>query len=159
MALCLLFAALHEAGHIIPLLVFGASFKEIRFYLLRLEIKSKANHISVAAEYISILGGSFVNLLIALVFLVVEKREEAILSAAFAALNLLPVKGLDGGEILGNILSKYYSEKASRNALKLCGVVFGTMILLIGCISLINQYNPLLLLLGVMFLINTFTDN
>ncbi len=89
----LLFASLHEAGHLISLYLLGGKADKITlsFYGIGLTHSSKLGR---GREFIFLLSGCFINLIF--VFLNI-KRE---INFPLFILNILPVYPLDGGRAL-----------------------------------------------------------
>lgn len=97
----LLFSALHEAGHIVTLLLFGKAPDSITFSFYGIGMKHKAE-LPRNKELIFLLSGVFVNLVFAL-FNIFRN-----LNSALFIINILPVYPLDGGRAL----SLFIGDKA-----------------------------------------------
>ena len=105
-ALGLLFAALHEAGHLLCLLLLGEKPRSLTlsYYGVRLE-RGPCAVLRGAGELAVYASGPAVNLLTALVFRLPVLRVPGARTAADVSLllglfNLLPCRPLDGGNLL-----------------------------------------------------------
>ncbi len=120
-AIALLCCIIHEAGHIICLLILGEKPKkiELSFYGIKLERypMSGQNTAGELAVYIS--GPSANFIFSASVFLLSNTfsslREAAIISLCVGIFNLIPCKPLDGGNILYAILCRNTKQKNAEN--------------------------------------------
>lgn len=157
-ALCILFASAHEAGHILPLILSGGRIKEFKLLFFCLELRSENERMSKASEYMSILGGSGINIVIAVVLFFFGMRKEAVLSAAFAALNLLPAKGLDGGELIMRIAEGVRGEAAAKPLIKSISVICGVLVLLLGILTFVYNRNPIGIAIGAILIFNSFAN-
>ena len=122
-AIALLSCIIHEAGHIICLLILGEKPKkiELSFYGIKLERYPMSSQ-STAGDMIVFASGPSANFIFsAVLFLLsnffVSLRDAAIISLCIGVFNLLPCKPLDGGNILGAILSRNTNQ---RTADKIC---------------------------------------
>lgn len=158
-AVCLWLAAAHEIGHILPYALFGGRISEICLFLGRAEIKRRRDTETPAGELASLFGGCAMNVLLALIFAVFAQLELFALSAAFAALNLIPAKGLDGGEIAKYVVAARYGENAAARAMKISGAVIGVGFSALGMYFALYYHNPTILIFGAFIFINSFINN
>lgn len=104
----LLFASLHEIGHLICLYLFGGRAEQITFSYYGIGLKYN-HHFSVVKELIFLLSGVIVNLIFAM--LNVQRDINIIL----LLINIMPIYPLDGGRALklvfNNVLSLSLSDK------------------------------------------------
>ena len=101
--------ALHELGHFCASVICGNRFKRLTLSPEGLRLSGSRAFSSYSDELLVALSGPFMNLVCALAFLG-TKAPLAIyfrnLSLALAALNLLPVKSLDGGRAVYCLLAR-----------------------------------------------------
>ncbi len=118
-AIALLSCIIHEAGHIICLLILGEKPKkiELSFYGIKLE-RSPMSSQSTAGDLIVYLSGPSANFIFSAVLFLLSNffdslRDAAIISLCIGAFNLLPCKPLDGGNILGVILFRNTNQRTA----------------------------------------------
>ena len=122
-AIALLCCIIHEAGHIICLLILGEKPKkvELSFYGIKLERHPMSSQSMTGDLFVFASGPSANFIFSAILFLLssffVSLRVAAIISLCIGVFNLLPCKPLDGGNILGTIL---FSNTNQRTADKIC---------------------------------------
>lgn len=116
-------AVLHEAGHLLCLLVSGDKPQKIEFGLFGLSVvRSNDIKLNYKTEIISAFFGPLVNIIIAGICLLAYSflKTELLLTVISVNLflsffNLMPVFGLDGGRILEFfLLSKYPAERTEK---------------------------------------------
>lgn len=135
----LLFASLHELGHIITLCSFGYVPDEIALSFYGIAMKHSAK-LSRAKEVLFLFSGAAVNIL----FVLLNIKKDINLS--LAVINLLPAVPLDGGRIL----SLFISEKVMR---------VSTAISLVALFAVaVMSLNFTLLLIGVYLLIFSYFE-
>ena len=128
-------ALLHELGHIATAWGWGVPLRGMRLDLFgaRLEL---GGQVSYRAELAVAAGGPLVSLLAAsLAFPLGKVWGSAYLFAAVSwglgILNLLPIRGLDGGRILSCGLSLLFGERVARMTLRVTtGLALGSLWLL-----------------------------
>lgn len=111
----------HELGHIIAIYILGAGIAEISFLPFGVEIRMK-NELSYRDDLIVAAAGPFFNLLSSGVFYVAYMAFPhpflvfcAVCSLFLCGINLVPVKGFDGGRMVRSVvfsLTEY--EKALK---------------------------------------------
>lgn len=94
----ILFSALHEAGHLISLLVFGVKPKMIKLSFYGAGLKYD-NNLSKIKEFFVLLSGPLINLVLYLLF----KNE---INLLLFLINIFPAAPLDGGRIIKLFLPK-----------------------------------------------------
>lgn len=108
---------LHEAGHLCALLFFGYKPKKMTLSLTGAVIQTQEDYIPYKKEAAISLAGPFAGLLGCVGTWFLLRRgftENGMLFFSFnfllTALNLLPIRGLDGGEALYAMLCHYGEE-------------------------------------------------
>ncbi len=155
-----LFAVLlHEIGHLIVMKLNRIAPKSVKMSLGGVLIVGNAY--CTAKESISVaLAGPLVNIVFSVVFYFSGVYFDSLLLAAFGVvqflvgiINLLPIKGLDGGTVLRNLLERYYNGNVQLTVkLVSIGVSIGVLVLGIA-VAVKNTSNPSLLLLGIYLII------
>ena len=159
MSASLLAVVLHEIGHLIWMKKCRTAPKSVKMSLGGVLMVGSA--FCTAKESISIaLAGPIVNFLFTVVFYSLGVYFDNVLLAAFGvvqflvgAINLLPVKGLDGGTVLTVLLEKY-SKRNVALIVKLVSFCVSVGVLVLGiAVAVKNTSNPSLLLLGIYLII------
>ena len=136
-----LFSALHETGHIIALLCFGKKPKNITFGIMGIRIETTSMTLSYRDECIAAICGPFVNLIFAVIFAFVdiEGLPFAINSGLFV-INMLPVKTLDGGRFLHNLMLIFADEEKTDRIMRILEIATVIVIIAVMLISLMTGY-------------------
>lgn len=159
MSASLLAVVLHEMGHLIWMKKCRTAPKSVKMSLGGVLVVGSA--FCTAKESISIaLAGPIVNFLFTVVFYSLGVYFDNVLLAAFGvvqflvgAINLLPVKGLDGGTVLTVLLEKYCNRNVAL-IVKLVSFCVSVGVLVLGiAVAVKNTSNPSLLLLGIYLII------
>ena len=107
--LAVLFSLLHETGHVVSIILSGGRITEICTDVSGIRINKSDSGMSYRSECITALAGPFVNLIFVLIFSFI-KSDNADISLAsdinlgLLLINLLPVRTLDGGRFVNNLL-------------------------------------------------------
>lgn len=100
-AVALLAIAIHGAGHILAAATVGMRFGRLRLTATGLRLLSDQPYPSYRAEALVALGGPLFNLVsAALVYAHLQGCDFVLLSLYLGLLNLLPLRGFDGGTLL-----------------------------------------------------------
>ena len=146
-------AMLHELGHMVAAWGWGVTIRSLRLDLFgaRLELGGLTGY---AAELAVAAGGPLVSLAVAALFrpmggMWMGAELFSSVSLGLGLLNLLPVRGLDGGRMLSCALSLTAGEGVSESVLRL------TTGIALGCLWLLSVYA--LLRVGEALTLFTFT--
>ncbi|MBQ1183724.1 MAG: hypothetical protein IIX60_04685 [Clostridia bacterium] len=159
MSASLLAVVLHEIGHLLWMKKCHTAPKTVKMSLGG--VLMVGNAFCTAKESISIaLAGPIVNFLFTVVFYFLGVYFDNVLVVAFGvvqflvgAINLLPVKGLDGGTVL-RVLTLKYCKRNADLLVKLVSFCISVAILVLGiAVTVKNTSNPSLLLLGIYLII------
>lgn len=159
MSASLVAVLLHEIGHLAVMVLYRCQPQSIKLSSAGILICGSAFCTSCENILIS-LSGPVSNLLFTLIFYLFSKIFCSTLFLYFAAVqfivgivNLLPIKGLDGGAILYAVLSKF----SRINADLICNLVsifLAFFVLAAGVgLAIKNVSNPTLLLLGIYLIV------
>lgn len=122
-ALCLLASLLHEAGHIVVLLLFGRFPREVTLGLCGIRLVPDERPLGYRQEAAMLLAGPLVNLLMGAVLLAAGARPVAIAAHGLLGLfNLLPIEALDGGRSLAVLLRLHFSENTAARVVRAVSV-------------------------------------
>lgn len=119
-------AAFHECGHLLALWLFRETPRGIRIGALGASIeRAGSTRLSYAQELLAAAAGPAANLLLAAVLAMAVACRPALHAAVrinllLAAFNLLPLRGLDGGQILlAALCTRCLPYRAERLAKKI----------------------------------------
>ena len=152
--------ALHEAGHLAAMCVFGCQPKKINLIPGSIQIVSDFK-IRVQGEIFILLSGPLANLLFAAVFFALYYFLGFISLLSFSAVNLLifafnllPVRGLDGGSILYLSLAKIVQNSKCEVILDIISLLCGAVAVFLGVSgALMGKINLSLAILGLYIII------
>ncbi len=155
MSLSILSSLIHEISHIITMNLVKCPPRNIIIKPYGLEIVGGVCDSYLSSCLIS-LSGPVANIIFALLsgFLFGAFKEYnllvfAVINTAIAGLNLLPVKGLDGGDVWGLIITrKFGSEKGARIFL-IVSFSVALLVATLGVFFIILTDNPTLILLSI----------
>lgn len=131
-AVALFCCAVHEAGHLICLLVTGEKPKliELSFYGVKLE-RAVMSENSRSSEPLVYASGPAANFMLSALLFVLSNKFPGLHGAAVTSLgigifNLIPCRPLDGGNLLSVLLRRFTDEKTADGicfAVKLLTVI------------------------------------
>ncbi len=155
----LLAVALHEAAHLAAMRIGGCAPKSITLSPACIQITRKIGKESKSGVCVP-LSGPLTNLFLFGVcyFFNMWIQSEALMSFAvvnliFGALNLLPAKGLDGGDILVAILSVFLSDNKCRIVLKASTLIICGALLAFGIFLYKNSGGNISLIVFAIYLL------
>ena len=116
-------AAVHELGHCLVLRALGARISGLRIDLLGAELTADRSALSYGGELASVLAGPAANLLCALALTLLGGGGHFAAGAelVLCAVNLLPVRPLDGGQALYLLVSWRAGPGAGESAARWAG--------------------------------------
>jgi len=148
----ILSALLHETGHLLCLLFFRANPKSITLSLFGMRIVRGAKTLSYKQEIMTALSGPLVNLFLFAVFLFFGEKAMmfSAVNLALGLFNLLPVKPMDGGEVLYFSLCRFFNENTVRKISDVITVITALILFVLGvCLLIKSGYNFMLLVVSV----------
>lgn len=154
MSVSVIAVTLHELGHLMALYALNLPPKSITLSIIGVNIKQTYLFEKPIFETVVAAAGPTANLLTS--FLLVPFTNEAFPAALCAAgivigaFNLLPLSGLDGGDILNSLLSIKIDESKVNIILKATNVVVILLIAFIGVYLILSpSRNPTMLIAAV----------
>lgn len=142
--LLMIFAVLHEIGHLVAGILLGFKPKKINFmplgfciqFNIPVEIYNrrllKSNILSLKKLIIA-LAGPLVNLILSIIFIALHMNINLIYANTLICIfNLIPIYPLDGGRIIKNTLKIIFGNK---KALKLTNVISNVLMIILSMIS------------------------
>ena len=127
----LMSALLHECGHLFFIRLFSAEVEKIIILPVGAKIVVKSSMLSYRKDIIISFGGCLSNLLLFLIFYRLY-FPVAVANAFFFLLNILPIKGLDGGRILKLILLLRLSPDKAESVFCAISFVFVILLWIVG---------------------------
>ena len=101
---------IHELSHILFLRLFCCKIKSVKLIVGTVGIEYYEN-LKDSEKLISLFAGPFTNLLCAIIFYNLKLDLYFSVNLILSLLNFLPIKGLDGGDILEIILKRFIPKK------------------------------------------------
>lgn len=154
---------LHEWGHIIMLLASRCKIDKILFKVGSVAVEGNFV-LPTVKECIMLLAGPAINFLFFVICYTLYWATNGMIylnfglvSLVVGAVNLLPIYGLDGGNLLIIFITRFLSEKNARLVAKLVAFLCCTVIILFGTyIFILQKKNPTVIIFGIYLLLCTF---
>lgn len=163
--LCLVSSFLHESGHITAMKLKGARLKSVAFNLGDVAINADCSNISYSADIFITLSGVAVNLILSLLSLTLWFMCKAeifynlcVVNLLIGVFNLLPVRFLDGGQLILLFLKKHFLPRFCEKVVDVLTVVFIVPIGIAGLIFIFNSSYNYSLLFAALYLICTLVS-
>ena len=133
LALILFAAAIHEAGHLLMLRLFGVTPSAFHLSPVGAELLINRIGLSYGRELAAVLAGPAANLLFGTALVVLAWKQDDFFSAAgahfvLAAFNLLPIRPLDGGRGLQILLSWRWGPDAGDRFCRIVGTATAVLL-------------------------------
>ena len=147
----LICAILHESGHLFFMRLYGYNPRYINIGLFDVAIKDDEFEIRCSGKHLLILfAGSAFNFIAATIFAIIyvcsqnaDLKLLCFTNIYLGVFNLLPIYGLDGGNILFEIISKLFTYEKTVTIVKCISFVISMILFTNGILILINErYNP-----------------
>ncbi len=157
---CITAVAFHECGHLFMMWLRECMPKSIKLIPASIQITASFSRDYKTDILVSVFG-PLVNLVIfgALYYNYLCFENQTVLifglvNLAYGVFNLLPVKGLDGGNILLGVLSKYYDLNKALLLLKFTTLVLAIAIIFMAVsTSIKGNFNISIYIIGIYLLI------
>ncbi len=151
---------LHEIGHLLALFSFGVGVKKIVLYGAGIKIVRDFSLVENKKEAVILLSGPLMNILAFAVFYMFDGENFkvfAVMNLATALFNLLPIKALDGGQLLFLIFDGKPKLLSFINIVT-C-VITPALVLAVALMMNFFKINLSLLISGAYFFIFSLIDN
>ena len=143
--LCMLSSFCHELGHIVLMRMFKVGLMSISFNLGDVSIKRAEVFTTFLQDVLITMGGIVVNLILSLLFFILYKicgfsfcLDFSASNLCVALFNLLPMKSLDGGNLLYMLLKVKLSDINADRILNLLTALF---LVPLGAISFLTLFS------------------
>lgn len=154
---------LHEMGHILALKLMKAPPQTVSLKIGSIALSGRYI-LTVKKEILMLFMGPLANILAALFLflgykysLQISLLNRSLIMLIVGIFNLLPIMGLDGGDIVGAVLQKNLKLKTAQILMKAISVICVLCLFMFGVYVLCkNKSNPSLLLLSIYLLLCTF---
>lgn len=124
---------LHELAHLVAMYLLGCRPTEIKLIPSQVVIVRDVS-LKCRNEILISFSGPLLNLILFFIFYFFLP-EFAVINLLFGVFNLLPLKGVDGGEIVEVLISAFFGEKTAVIILKILNISVCTL----GSIYLLKQ--------------------
>lgn len=143
---CFIFCIVHEAGHLLAMLLSGQKATSVEFSYFGIRISADNKLLSAFKNAFIAAGGPVTNLFSAAVLFPCGQADLAVINLALAFFNLLPIRMLDGGHILSSL---FPDSKAVKNLSTICCV----FLLITGVVTAIYPKHNLTILIVALYLL------
>ena len=163
--LIMVFAIIHELGHLLLGLILGEKPKEIKLtplglsMILKINTKEynkkikKANLLELKKILIAIAGPltNIIIIILAIFFNIENSKLESIVysNLMIAIFNLLPIYPLDGGRIIKGILHIYFGKQKSEEIINDISMIFTIFITAIASVTVYYYQNIAIFLITI----------
>ena len=162
--IAILSAFLHELGHLIFMKHYGVEISKISIYPFGVNICTNPKALGYSQEAIISLSGTVTSLILFLVSSLLLRIHTSPLLFAFSVsnfifftVNILPVKGLDGGNaLLSLLLCKYDFTKAYGIYSVISTIAFAFLCLIAFYLIYVTRYNLSLLFICTYLFISEY---
>ncbi len=160
-----LVAVMHELGHFFASSKLGYKLNKITLMPYGAIIKGDVSNLKYKDECKIALAGPFINLTTALVFVSlwwfipeIYAFTDLIVyaSVSLAIINLLPCYPLDGGRFLFATLALFLSRKKAKLIVKILGLIFASLLLILFIYSLFTVPNISILFFSLFMFFGVF---
>lgn len=158
--LSVLFSSLHEAGHIVALCCFGHIPEKIILGVSGIRIDKKHIILSYKEECITALAGPSVNIFCAVMLILYGRTGISVfINFGLFFVNILPLKMLDGGRFLLNLLLTFADEETSEKIMNFTELLTLVCLIIILAVSAAEKSLNISYILFVIFLVvSVFAD-
>lgn len=154
---CLLASLMHEAGHLLAMFLLGVPPADCTLGMFGLRIRLGCRLAGYGYTIIIALAGPLANGLFAALFWRCGLVQTAAVHLLLAGLNLLPLTGLDGGELLRCFLCLLGWEQAQGTVLRIAAAVLLVPMLAAGLwLFLYRNGNPSLIVVSLYLAVAAF---
>ena len=130
LAIMLLSVLCHEAGHLLAMGIMGIEIERITLLPVGVDIQRRNTLIPYWQEVVLSLAGPCVNIMLFVIF--GHHPYIASVNILYAIFNLLPVRGLDGGNALYSALCCHMTPDVAEGICRVVSLVCGALLWMAG---------------------------
>lgn len=149
---CFFMCLMHEAGHLLAMILCGKGAKKISLDYFGMKIDTDKHFLPPVKEAMIAFAGPLINLVMWAVLYACGKTDIATINLALAVSNLLPVTMLDGG----HIISAFFPDSRLHRKLSLaCAVI----LLVVGAaVGFYTRENFTIIIVALYLLIGVISE-
>ncbi len=152
--------SIHELFHLMAMWILGCNPKEVMLLPALIKIVRQVSSRTRNEVLISLMGpiGNILFFTLSYTVYLLCSNEIALTFALinmfYGALNLLPIKGLDGGLIMYKLMCCVTAENRAKLVLNFLTLILATLFLILGVTLLLTNKNISLIILSLYFLLS-----
>lgn len=123
---CLYAALIHEMGHLLAFAAIGSPPQSLHFQMNGIRLVPPEQPLSITEELFTLAGGSFSSLIVAALLWPFQPFT-AVFHLYTGLFSMLPICGLDGGELLSLLLERFCPQNSRQIACWTSRIVSGTI--------------------------------
>lgn len=147
----MLSVVLHESAHILSLFLFKCKINKVKLKIGTVGI-DYSDCMNFKQKIVSIVSGPILNMLLGVTFYFLNLKEYSAINYLLFFYNIMPIKGLDGGELLNLILSSYLKLDKVKAIQRTVSVFFIVILFAVFLILLQNKIVNYSILLFIIYL-------
>ena len=139
---CLLASLIHEGGHLLAMMALKVAPTECTLGAFGVRMDTRNTLAGYGRTFLVALAGPLANGVTAIILYWMNSPFAAVVHVALAAVNLLPVAALDGGELLRCGMCLMGLERLADAFLRLASVLVLVPIAVVSLWLLLDRHNP-----------------
>lgn len=155
---CIGASILHELGHLAAFLYGGYPPLELHFEYSGIRLVPQKQFYPIGQEIFFLASGSAINFICFLLLWLFELPIPAVFHLVLGVFNLLPLKGLDGGQILQLLLEKVFGVRSGNTINTIVSWITDILLVIGGFILFQHTENFTLLLIVLYFFFLGFSE-
>ena len=165
--LCFVFIVFHELSHVVAMHFCAVKIKRIAFETFGIYIEKEEKELSASKNFLILLSGCAFNFSACFCFVTAFCLSEkniflkcAIINFSLFAFNALPIKNLDGGDMLYLLLNEFELVKNPLNTVKSMSLATCALLFVLGVILCVKvRFNPSLIIVSLYLSFSLFLSS